>query len=255
MQIVTVVWLWSAISCAAQISTAEYDNRLEKAVSFYAEKKFGEASVLLENLTRSAPERKEAFLWLGNSRAQMQNWSAATEAYKAYTEMAPRDVEGFRGLASSFEMRGENDLAKLYYKKALDLEPGNEELRLALKRVDSSGKLVVCEIASSESKDGVEGFWRVGLAGVCKARTVWWGRLIAIVLFGLGLIQSGFMGAKTLAERFPNIPPAFLFINWILGTSVSYILFWGIPKGWGWALLVLCAVVTATAATKTATER
>ena len=179
------------------------------------------------------------------------------EAYKTYTEMAPRDVDGVRGLARAFEMLGKNELARLYFKKASELEPGNEELRQALRRVAGAGPLNAPEPASAESKpkDDATGFWRIGLAGVCKARTVWWGRLIAIFLFGMGQLQAAFVTPKTMTERFPNIPPTFIFINMLLAGTASYIVFWGIPQAWGWSLLALCTVVTAVAATKTATER
>lgn len=100
-------------------------------------------------------------------------------------------------------------------------------------------------LASVESSEGT-GFWHVGLAGVCKARSVWWGRLLAVLFHLCGLVQAPLL-MKAQVEMLPAelreaAAPSLLFSG-LLGGAFGYILLWGLPAGpGGWILCVLCAL-------------
>ena len=230
-----------------------YTNRLETGVSLYADKKYSEAASYFETLTRDHPERGEAFLWLGQARANLKDWQAAREAYKRYVELAPKDAEGPRGVARTYEAEGQNELAVLWYQRARSIEPANAEIKAAIERLAAAStpdaaqpppvKAAPSTAPPKPSEASRTTFWYVGLAGIVGARTVWWGRLIALFIFTLTLVNGSAMNGKMLNEKMPHVPASALMITTALGVSVSYVVWWGIPDGWRWALLGACVIV------------
>lgn len=222
-----------------------YQDRLEKAVSFYSEKQYSAAAAQLQPLIESDPTRKEAYLWLGHARAELQDWTAAREAYKQYADLAPKDIEGPRGVARSYQGEGKKDLALLWYRKALELEPGNERLRQAVDQLEAhEGPSAGLSQSSSESppaasqaRDG--GFWGEGVAGRLGARRVWWGRVIAVVIFAMWLLNGAQQGTRMLKARMPNLPSGAAALQFVLSTVLLYIVYWGIPRGFEWGLMAL----------------
>jgi tetratricopeptide (TPR) repeat protein len=233
-----------------------YQDRLERAVSFYSDKHFAEAAAILQSLVESNANRKDAYLWLGHSRSELQDWASARDAYKKYVDLAPKDVEGPRGVARTYESEGNRDLALLWYRKALELEPSNERLKQAVARLDSSAAPPASPVAvpslsiSSEAKDAPEkkGFWSTGLAGLVGAREVWWGRVLAVILFAFWLLSGAQQGTRTIRERMPNVPEGVFVVYFIVTTAAFYIAYWGIPSGSGWGLMGLCILAAVLAA-------
>ncbi len=138
------LWLLvtSLLSAGAANQQDSYQVRLESAVLLYAEQRFAEASVELQDLIASYPTEKDAYLWLGHSRVGLRDWPAALNAYEQYTALAPPDVVGLRTIARTYETAGNKELAAEWYRKALELEPQNAQLRQALDRVTSDGATV-----------------------------------------------------------------------------------------------------------------
>jgi tetratricopeptide (TPR) repeat protein len=219
-----------------------YQDRLEKAVSFYSDKQYSAAAAQLQPLVESDPTRKEAYLWLGHARAELQDWTAAREAYKKYAELAPKDIEGPRGVARSYEGEGKKDLALLWYRKALELEPGNKRLRRTVDQLaneDPSEGLPQSSSGPPAAAQTREGFWKEGVAGRLGARNVWWGRLIAVVLFAMWLLNGAQHGTRILKERMPNLSSGAVALQYAFSTVLLYIVYWGIPDGFEWGLMAL----------------
>ncbi len=249
-----------------------YMDRLERGVEFYSRKSYSEAASYLETLTQSDPGRKEAFLWLGHARAQLNDWAAARAAYKRYAELAPTDIEGPRGVARTYEAEGQRDLALLWYQQASQLEPTNAELRESVSRLEASKGAnntppaspavtdsgAVSASAASESSSATPGagtpttdntgfwqqLWRGGIAELTGARSVWWGRLLVLFLFLGSLIQGAAMHGKTTIEKIPRMPRPVLFLLTLVGASVTYVIWWGRPSGWTWGLAIACLLLS-----------
>lgn len=219
-----------------------YQDRLETAVSFYSEKQYSAAAAQLQSLIESDPTRKEAYLWLGQTRAELQDWAAAREAYKKYADLAPQDVEGPRGVARSYEGEGQKDLALLWYRKALELEPGNQRLRQTVDQLAQDDPAAGPPQPSPKPPAPTparKGFWQEGVAGLLGARNVWWGRVIAVVIFAIWLLHGAQQGTRMLKERMPNLPSGAIAFQYVLSTVLLYILYWGIPDGFEWGLMGL----------------
>lgn len=220
-----------------------YQDRLEKAVSFYSEQQYSAAAAQLQPLIESEPTRKEAYLWLGHARAELQDWTAAREAYKKYAELAPNDIEGPRGVARSYEGAGKKDLALLWYRRALELEPRNERLRRAVDQLeaheDPSAGLSQSSSEPSAVSRARKGFWYEGVAGRLGARSVWWGRVVAVVIFAIWLLGGAQNGTRMLKERMPNLSSGAIALQYAVSTVLLYIVYWGIPDGFEWGLMAL----------------
>ncbi len=243
---------------------AQNASTLDKAVELYAAEKYEDAAFLLQQFTSSHPDAKEGFFWLGRTQLRLQNQESAKQALRRYLELAPNgDVQVFRDLAALYERNGEASLALLYYRKALDLEPRNTTLREAVARLDRAGAppaldspaaagpavAVPAEAGGKRNRPPDEelGFWKKGLAGVCQARRVWWGRLLAVVLFAFWLINSSFGLARNI--RASSIPRAGLLSGAVPSVAILYILYWGVPiNAVGWLLMGLSCLISLTVA-------
>jgi tetratricopeptide (TPR) repeat protein len=244
------------------IEEQEYTSRLEQGIQFYSDNKFEEAAAGLESLTETNPNNKEAFLWLAQAESHLQNWNSAREAFRRYSELAPRDAQGPRGVGKTYEAEGNTTLALMWYRRAQDIEPANAEIAAALKRVGQTQSQAAPVSAPSTPQSSqpaavkpqpasphpvpaaAGGFWQVGLAGVLGARTVWWGRLIVLVIFVFTLLNGSHMQGKTMVERMPEVPNAVLLALSAIAASMAYVLWWGIPDGWRWGFLAACVLAS-----------
>jgi tetratricopeptide (TPR) repeat protein len=239
-----------------------YDSKLEMAVEKYSEQNFGDAVALLTELEVSQPDRKEAHLWMGKAQMRLSNWSAARAAFKSYVQLSSNDAIGFQQLANACERDGKPDLALLYIRKANELDPANEEIRKSVVRLealprdaeslsDAQAQPVPTNITPSSLPAGGEvaankkgSFWRTGLVGLTKVRSVWWGQVIAVIIFGLWSFNGAIQLGKTAKKM--SMPAAAVMPGSVFGTAVLYIVFWGIPQETiGWTMLALMPLFAA----------
>lgn len=244
----------AAVASAQANQPAQYDAELEKAISLYSEGKPEEAGSLLVRLTEGHPDRKAGFYWLAHVRYHMKQWAAAREAYSTYCRLAPDDVDGPLGMARSYVHEGNRHLAEHWYKRALDIAPSNTQVQQELDRLkrgepglfEDDLRTTPNQPEQKPEKTEAErdvGFWHSGLAGLCGARKVWWGRLVAVLIFAFmtisGVFQTGIMHKKLYGEY----ASAVAFFGYLLGGTFSYILYWGLPLGGWWALLIAYSFV------------
>lgn len=252
-----------ASSSGEQATPLAYDTRLEKGVELYSQSKYLEAEVYFRNLTTSDPTRKEAFLWLGYVHRERDRQPDARAAFQRYAELSPQDPEGFIEVARTYEAEGNGALARLWYKKAQDVDPQNSVVREALNRLENEGAAATSTAPASPPVAATPGvvpatdpsgtaattgadatekkrspfldFWFVGVAGVTGAREVWWGRAIIIAVMVFGMIGT-FGNVARAKEKYPFLPVGYMAFGGVLGSVFSYVLFWGIPLSWnaGW---------------------
>jgi tetratricopeptide (TPR) repeat protein len=220
-------------------SGGDYDARLEKGVDLYSRSKYVEAEVFFSNLAKAVPDRKEAYLWLGHTLAKQGKLPQARAAFQRYSELAPNDAEGLIATARTYDAEGNKDLAKLWYKKAQDRDPDNEQAHQALRQIENGQAANAPKTNAppqSEPADSPAGFWRVGLAGVTGARTVWWGRAIVLLVM-IGSVLGGWNNMARLREQNPFMPAAMFYISALLASPLWYVILWGVPTALNWAWL------------------
>lgn len=236
---VLIPWCFGNGICAAQSAGDEvYDTDLENAVRLYSEKQLSEATRILQRLTTTSPDRKEAYLWLGKTHQQLKEWPAARAAFETYTRLAPNDPDGPRQLGKTYVEEGNFELAIYWYKKAVDLAPDNEDIQWELERAQrqQNGGEPPESAPEAEAKERV-GFWRQGVGGLLGARKATWTRIVAILIYGLMSLIGTVQTAAMNANLYGDTAGAATFFSGIIGGSFFYILFWGIPIGIGWAVM------------------
>ena len=215
---------------------SSYEDQLEQAMSPYSERRDEEAAVLLRALTMRYPDRKEAFLWLGHAEFRLGHWEPAREAYKRYHELAPQDALGPHRVAKTYEAEGNRTLEEFWLRKVLDIESDNKEARSRVDQLTGGPDVPPPPAAGApEDPDAGRPFLKKGLVGLCGARKVWWGKLIAAVIFGLGwmsgVVHTGIVSNK-VSEMGGCGGAAGAFIGFLFGQSIWWILYWGVPRIW-----------------------
>ena len=237
---------------------------LEHAVSVYSEKRFADAAALLQALVESDPTSTEAYLWLGLARAALKEWPAAREAYQKYAERAPRDVEGFRGVARTYEAESNNRLALVWYRKALQLAPADRRLNQAVRALLAATPNIETpnpelsdatrvSIAAPPAAPAKSGFWRQGVFGLVGASDVGWRRVLAVLGFGVCLLTAAGRRSHTVLTTAPTPRRSVIVARFAVAAALLYVVCWGVPTATGWGLLVVC--VTACALAKSAMTR
>lgn len=224
-----------------------YDLRLEQGVQLFSDGKFAEAAVFFANLSRVEPQRKDGFLWLGRTLIKTGDVGRAREALRRCYELSPSDIDAPREIARTYEAEGNRELARLWYQRARDSNPNDKATNDALERLASTDSPEPPPASSPTPaptptaanpepvSSAPEGFWRTGLAGVTGARTVWWGRVLILMIF-LGGMMQGVANVPRLRQTNPAMPGAAIFVPGLAGGAFWYVIFWGYPEGseWGW---------------------
>ncbi|MCP4896796.1 MAG: tetratricopeptide repeat protein, partial [bacterium] len=228
-----IIWIVGiAVSVAQNANVDAYDTDLQNAVRLYSERHLPEASRILERLTSMNPERKEAYLWLGKTNYRLEQWPAAQAALETYTQLAPTDPDGPRVLARTYLGEANHELAVLWFKKALDLAPDNDDIRWELERTQRllDGTEEIGQPAIVEDDEAKPGFWRKGVGGLLGARKALWTRIIAIAIYGIMSLLGSVQSAAVNSNLYGSNAGAASFFSGIFGGSFFYILFWGIPS-------------------------
>lgn len=90
----------------------------------------GEAAlVAIEGLMRDHAEFAGRFLWQGRVLDRLQRRDEAAVAYGRYTELMPRQVEGWRLLGEALNALGRGEESVEAFARALSLNPKDEALR------------------------------------------------------------------------------------------------------------------------------
>ena len=247
-------WPESAQGQDAGAGEASVEAAVEKAVRLYTEEKYSEAADVLEEWKTRSPDSKEVFVWLGRCRMKLRQYTEAREAYKKYCDLAPEDIEGPTGVARTYRHQGDQELAELWYERALELEPSNAELEDELAQVrrgelgpePSPGGTPQGAAGAAPVQEEKVGFWRQGVAGVCGARNSTGGRVLAVIIFVVMALAGAAQGGVLFAGMYGEAAPGFAFFGTWLGTGFFYVLYWGWPSSGGQWFWMIAYIVVAT---------
>lgn len=112
----------------------------------------------------------------------------------------------------------------------------------------------------ADSESGFSWFMARGLAGICGARSVWWGWVIAIFIYVSGLVYgSASTGATARAQMEAQgqraAAPAMAFVYALVGTPIGFMIFWGLPGSvLSWVLLVLVVLIASSISSAAAAQ-
>ena len=90
------------------------------------EEKYPDADIFNENLFSS----------VGRSLARQQNDKAILEVYQIWVDKYPKSSKAHYSLGQSYVKAEELKLAKKQFKKAVELDPANEEAKTELAKLD-----------------------------------------------------------------------------------------------------------------------
>ena len=199
---VSAVWIIATLIALATVASAyqadTYETQVEQAVGLYSDGKYADAIGRLKELVRQEPQRKEAYLWLGKTFLKTTEWDSARQAYESYSQLDPDDAEGPLGVARAYRGLGKMELAKLWYRRALNRRPGDAKIESEMNRPE--GTTGPGDSDDTENSDDKKGFWRKGLAGLCGARSSKGAKAVAIIIYALMLFGGAFQHGTTSAR-------------------------------------------------------
>lgn len=257
-------YLFTADRLDAQEVKLLLDRQIEQAITIKANGSAGDAVALLQTVAAFDPQYAPAQLWLGNLHAQEEAWTMAADSYKEYARLKPDDVEGAQGAARIYAKQDNKDLAKLWYQRALEIAPDDQKIRQELAALDEKAAppdappdpnppaateppaaiIPAAPPSTSDPRTAWQIFWSDGLVGLLAGRTVWWGRLIALALFTIGLfsgvVQYSSMYRRMLANgtfKTKEQAGCSALFGAIFGYGCMYIIYWGLPSGWDYAIM------------------
>ncbi len=191
------------------------DEQVERALTLKSSNQNTSARELLRSLTRLDPQYAPAFFWQAKQRAESDDIEGAIESYRTYWQLDPKDVKGPLSIARLYRQQEQQELATLWYERAALLDPESDTLRAEMNEdtsapSDTAGTVDSTDSSTPDSPPPIEveptqqptstlaptptetnpapndedrrGFWSQGVVGLLGGRTVWWGRLIGIVL-------------------------------------------------------------------------
>jgi hypothetical protein len=114
---------------------------------------------------------------------------------------------------------------------------------------------------TGSGSDRPPGFWSQGVAGLLGGRSAWWARLIAVVIYGFGLLVGSLqVGAfyKNMLQT-QGMPKEAAgcasFFGSVIGLGLGYILYWGLPiDGLGWGIMIVLMLVASITITSIVTS-
>ncbi len=89
-----------------------------------------DAASAYEKASKVTNARAEAFRGLGNARILLGDYDAARQSFLVAVERAPNDWRNYLGLGVAYDMLGLGDSARLAYRRGLEIDPENADLRL-----------------------------------------------------------------------------------------------------------------------------
>jgi len=259
-----------------------FDSQLERVIDLNSTGRVGEALLLLKSMTTIHPRYAPAFLWLGKLEYAEEDWDAALEAYKAHNALQPNNMEGSGGVARVYAKQDKTELAKFWYKRALDADPTDESLKAELAALDNMplpgtaapppgsaeatapapGPSQPSAAGTPEPADGApaeeaDSFWFQGIFGLLGARTVWWGRLLAVIFFSLGMLFALIATPGMYKTLYGSVYQSkeqlgcATFFGSGFGFAIGYMIWWGVPYGARWFIIIpvtlICAIIAAVA--------
>jgi tetratricopeptide (TPR) repeat protein len=247
-------WSLSAAVCIAsclcaganpvysQVAVSDsYDARLEQAIDQYAARQFALAAETFGSLTIAAPERKEAFLWLGHAQSRLAKWTEAGAAYQKYVALSPRDTQGLRGVGRAYAKQDNTELARTWYKRALELEPANQDLLSEYAELNRQGVPQHAPGQLEHKKGDLPAApfstvsfaaWPSGLAGIFGLYAERRGIAIALGLYLLVAARVILHVACSLRVSGAAVPTPILFVSILVGLGVWHVVVWGLQGGW-----------------------
>ena len=101
-------------------------------VIFYKQEKLGEAAGYLENCLEQNPDFTTAYPLLGKIHRELQHPDLAVACFMKLLEYTPDSIEVLFELGNIFAAHQDYANATIYFKRILDIDPGNDSARHAV---------------------------------------------------------------------------------------------------------------------------
>ena len=165
---------------------------LQKATSFFKEKKYKESALEFEKALKINPKLAEGYYGLGYVYTSTKNYPEAITYFNKALEVSPNYAEAYVGSAYIYSILGDYDKAIEYYQKALKIKKDNLEVYNGLGfSYASLGK----------NKEAIE-YFKEAIKINSEYAPAYSG--LAVIYFSLGQTQEAkenFLEAKAILEK------------------------------------------------------
>lgn len=124
---------------AAELAPRDVDSRLALAWLHFADRELEEALQVLEELSSARPEIPETYLYRGDVYLAMDRLEEAETQYREGITRAPDAAQGYHGLGLVAKRTGRMDEARVWFERALGVNPSYRASRAELESLRGAG--------------------------------------------------------------------------------------------------------------------
>lgn len=118
-----IFWLLAGLSCVPKPQPAPPASFMMRAEPLIAERRYGEAVTVLEEMAQAYPDNPLPLLKIGQIYVVQQRWLLAEDAFNRALAREPQNAVALAGLAETFYGQGRLDEAVTFWQKAAAANP------------------------------------------------------------------------------------------------------------------------------------
>lgn len=118
-----IFWLLAGLSCVPKPQPAPLANFMRRAEPLIAERRYGEALAVLEEVAQAYPANPLPLLKIGQIYVTQQRWLLAEDAFNRALARQPQNALALAGLAETLYGQGRLDEAVTFWQKAATVNP------------------------------------------------------------------------------------------------------------------------------------
>jgi tetratricopeptide (TPR) repeat protein len=121
--VITLSILLISSALAAQTAKPKQSETFKKAETYFIQKKFDMAEVLLQEELRKNPENAVAYAYLGDIFLEKKQYDGAMSLYRKAIELNGSDARNYYQIGNIYYYKQQGDLAIENYRKANQMDP------------------------------------------------------------------------------------------------------------------------------------
>lgn len=122
-RIITYAFLILGAAIAASAQSAQNDDTFQKATTYFFQKKFEMAEVLLQEVIKKDPENETAYSYLGDIYLYKHQYDGALNLYNRALEINPNSAENYFRIGQVYYYKKIGNVALENFDKSLSLDP------------------------------------------------------------------------------------------------------------------------------------
>src|SRR5512145_1867716 len=115
--------LFILVSAIAAYTQSPQDDTFQKATTYFFQKKFEMAELLLQEVIKKDPENEAAYSYLGDIYLRKKQFDGALNLYNRALEINPNSAENYFRIGQIYYYKRIGNVSLENYDKALSLDP------------------------------------------------------------------------------------------------------------------------------------